>query len=317
MPLKIKLSKGKVEKVDALLMDGSTPAALSIGRRCMDDGYTFIWKPFENPRLLDPRGYDVPLIVENYCPYLRNSSTSAMAAVKARVPHRTNESPVVGQQDEAPERRDLKAEALSVEHQMCHFPKNIYCSTCRRAKMMQKPARKSHRAPDKRPTKFGELVTADQIICGSDLDKGIRGETCLLVILDVATDWLECYPLKTKHADSIYESLYKFEGKERVVMRFYSDRAPELIKAAQQMGWLHDKSVPGVHESNAIAESAVRRVLNGTRAVLEAAGFEPEWWPYAARTFCFLHNTALRDGESPWNLRHKKWALQRYQNAIW
>ena len=331
VPLKVKLSRSQTENIDAIMMNGATPAALSIGRRCMENGYTFIWKPYSNPRLVDSKGREIPLLVDNFCPYLRNGSATSMAAKPLRGPQTVDTNrrkaaapsggkPLPDDVDSAdappppPEmeagverkHRDPRAEAKSAEHMMCHFPKNPHCPTCQRAKMMQKPARKTNKTIDSKPQEFGQLVTADTIIANRDVDRGINGETCALVILDVATDFIECHPMKKKTADAAYSAMDEFEGPNRVVMRFHSDNAPELIKAAKMIGWRHTRSTPGVHESNAIAESAVRRVLNGTRAILDGAGFEPKWWPYACRCYCFLHNTAMRNGDSPWNKRHGK-----------
>ena len=68
------------------------------------------------------------------------------------------------------------------------------------------------------------------------MDRGINGETCALVILDVATDFIECYPTKQKSADEAYSAMDEFEGPTRVVVRFHSDNAPELNKAAKMIG---------------------------------------------------------------------------------
>ena len=220
--------------------------------------------------LVDPHGCEIPLLVDNFVPYLRSGYDPVMAASKkARAPAKLKEAsddegvppppaPLAGAEAEAKTRRDRRAEAKSLEHQLCHFPKNPYCPTCRQAKMMQKPARKTNKPESEKPQSFGQCVTGDHIICKRDVEKGINGETCALVVLDVATDWLACYPLKAKSAQAAYEALDDFEGPKRCVALFHSDNAPELIKAAKMIGWLHGKSTPGVHESNAIAESAAR-----------------------------------------------------------
>ncbi len=59
------------EAVDCLLLD-SSPAVLSIGRRCQLEGYQFVWKPFSSsPYLIHPSTKQrIELTSINYCPYL-------------------------------------------------------------------------------------------------------------------------------------------------------------------------------------------------------------------------------------------------------
>ena len=51
----------------------STPAVLSIGRRCLDRGYSFRWPAGKLPSFVTQRGAKVKLILEDYIPYLRSS----------------------------------------------------------------------------------------------------------------------------------------------------------------------------------------------------------------------------------------------------
>ena len=58
------------------------------------------------------------------------------------------------------------------------------------------------------------------------------------------------------------------------------------------------------HNTNCVAERAVRKVVEGTKALLEQAGLPPEWWPYAMRAWCHAHNIECIEGDSAWNKRH-------------
>ena len=67
----------------------------------------------------------------------------------------------------------------------------------------------------------------------------------------------------------------------------------------------HQISKDYMSTSNAIAERAVRSTLEGTRANLLQAGLHHGYWPYAARHWCIMHDTAP-DGtgkDTPWKLR--------------
>ncbi len=54
-----------------------TPPVLSIGKRCMEQGFTFHWDPGRNPVMTNPEGMIVELEVEKNIPYLRAGSESS------------------------------------------------------------------------------------------------------------------------------------------------------------------------------------------------------------------------------------------------
>ena len=49
-----------------------TPPVLSVGRRCMEQGYSFHWDAYEEPYLVTPQGGCIALAVEQNIPYLDN-----------------------------------------------------------------------------------------------------------------------------------------------------------------------------------------------------------------------------------------------------
>ena len=61
-----------------------------------------------------------------------------------------------------------RADAVSIEHRISHFPKHPLCDICNRAKFFSKRIR-SHRVPDPESdlpesSKFGEQVAVDHMI---------------------------------------------------------------------------------------------------------------------------------------------------------
>ena len=58
----------------------------------------------------------------------------------------------------------------------------------------------------------------------------------------------------------------------------------------------HEKSHPGVPETNAIIERCNQTILRGMRAALFAAGLPLCFWTYAGACFCMLDNIADGDG---------------------
>ena len=71
----------------------------------------------------------------------------------------------------------LKAEARSKEHLLTHEPKNPWCPTCQRAKMMKKPSlRKGPPRLLRGHPKFGDEVTMDHFVTRSAISRGYGGE---------------------------------------------------------------------------------------------------------------------------------------------
>ena len=155
------------------------------------------------------------------------------------------------------------------------------------------------------PKAFGDLVTCDSICAKSDNDLGIEGSKVMLVFKDRGTSWVDAYATPTKQFEYVVEAMHHFTGPFAAVKLYYSDNAPELIRAARECGWPKDTSTPGVPENNGVAENAVKYVLNGTRTTLLHAGFTVKWWPIGSRHFCFANNTTASalDNSSAWKRR--------------
>ena len=175
---------------------------------------------------------------------------------------------------------------------MTHSPKNPYCQACQRAKMQRKPHRKSKTPVEERrqATEFADLVTGDHIITVAKVDKSIDGKSDGLVLYDVATGYMDCFPAYTKNAEETIQALQQFLGPKGRFGQFYSDAAAELFAAAKTMGLNRDSSTQGRPESNGLAENKVRKVLEGSRTVLDHAGLPPSYWSYACKHYCFGHN---------------------------
>ena len=67
----------------------------------------------------------------------------------------------------------LRNEAISLQHLMCHTPKNPFCETCNRAKMYQYPSRQKGASTQVEAKKFGDHLTADHLITSDDRENGI------------------------------------------------------------------------------------------------------------------------------------------------
>ena len=94
---------------------------------------------------------------------------------------------------------------------------------------------------------------------------------------DLATQWIQTYPCKTKTSQETQRSLQKFLEPERNPKVIYTDNSLEVGKACEDLSWNHCTSTSHRSETNGIAERAVRRVKEGTSAVLLQSGLNESW----------------------------------------
>ena len=70
----------------------------------------------------------------------------------------------------------------------------------------------------------------------------------------------------------------------------------------EDLSWNHCTSTPHRSETNGIAERAVRRVKEGTSAVLLQSGLNESWWADSMECYTYLRNVTdlLSDGKTPY-----------------
>ena len=79
----------------------------------------------------------------------------------------------------------------------------------------------------------------------------------------------------------------------------YTDNSLEFDKSCEELSWNHCTSTPHRSETNGIAERAVRRVKEGTSAVLLQSGAD------SMECYCYLRNIQdlLSDAKTPYERR--------------
>ena len=108
------------------------------------------------------------------------------------------------------------------------------------------------------------------------------------MVQDLATQWIQSYPCKTKTAQET-QKLQKFLEPTRNPKVIYTDNSLEFGKSCEDLPWNHCTSTPRRSETNGTAERAVRRVTEGTSAVLLQSGLDEKWWADSMEC-CFLRN---------------------------
>ena len=110
-----------------------------------------------------------------------------------------------------------------------------------------------------RAQNFGDLLTADH----KDLSEGCESQKnhrCAVAVQDLATQWIQSYPCKTKTSQETHKSLQKFLEQNRKPKVIYTDNSLEFGKVCEDLSLNHCASTPHRSVTNGIAERAVRRV---------------------------------------------------------
>ena len=127
-----------------------------------------------------------------------------------------------------------------------------------------------------RAENVGDLVTAHHKILREESESR-NNHRYAVVVQDLATQWLQPYSCETKSSQETQKNLMKFLEPTRKPKVIYTDNSLEFGKSCEELSWNHCTSTPHRSETHGIAERAVRRVKQGTSAVLLQSGLDKEW----------------------------------------
>ena len=188
-----------------------------------------------------------------------------------------------------------------------HFPKDRNCEICQRTKITRAPCRRRIGRAVPRAENFGDLITADHKIVSEGCESRTKHREAV-VVQDLATQWIQPYPCKTKTSQETQRTLQKFLEPERKPKVIYTDNSLDFGKACEDLSWNHCTSTPHRSETNGIAARAVRRVKEGISAVLLQSGLDEKWWADSMECYTYLRNIQdlLSDGKTPYERRFGK-----------
>ena len=196
---------------------------------------------------------------------------------------------------------DMRREELGKHNVHTHFPKDRNCEICKRTKITRAPRRRRNGEAAPRAVNFGDLITADHKVL-SDNCESRNNHRYAVVVQDPATQWIQAYPCKNITSQETQRSLQKFLEPDRKPKVIYTDHSLKFGKACEDLSWNHCTSTPHRSETDGIAERAVRRVKEGTSAVLLQSGLNESWWADSMECYTYLRNVTdlLSDGKSPY-----------------
>ena len=166
-----------------------------------------------------------------------------------------------------------------------HFPEDRHCEICQRTKITRAPCRRRNGGAVLRPENFGDLMTADHKVL-SDKCESRNNHRYAVVMQELATQWIQSYPCKTKISQETQRSLQKFLEPDRKLEVIYTDSSLEFGNACEDLSWNHWTSAPHRSETNEIAEKAVRKVKK--KAFL---------------LYCYNQVWMKIGGQIPWNVK--------------
>ena len=148
---------------------------------------------------------------------------------------------------------------------------------------------------------YGDLITADHEVL-IEVCESRHNHRYAVVVQDLATQWIQSYLCKSKSSEETQKNPMKFLKPTRKPYVNYTDNSLEFGKYCEDLCWNHCTSTPHRSETNGIAERAVRRVKEGTSAVLLQSCLDKEWWADTMECYCYLRNVQdlLSDGKTPY-----------------
>ena len=163
---------------------------------------------------------------------------------------------------------------------------------------------KTHWRVVRRAENFGDLITADHKVLSEGCESR-NNHRYAVVVQDLATQRIQSFPCKTKTSQETHRNFQKFLEPNRKPEVIYTDISLEFGNACENLSWNLCTSTPHRSETNGIAERAVRRVKEGSSAVLLQSGLNESWWADSVECYTYLRNIQdhLFDGKSPYERR--------------
>ena len=150
-------------------------------------------------------------------------------AQKSEIPEWLQEFREILVDDRVPEHRDshassshevsleptsTRSEDLGKHSVYTHFPKDQNCEICQRTKITRAPCRRRNGGSVPRAENLGDLITSDHNVLSENCESR-NNHRYAVVVQDLATQWIQSFPCKTKISQETQRSLSKFLEQNR------------------------------------------------------------------------------------------------------
>ena len=141
---------------------------------------------------------------------------------------------------ELPMESRAKVEPGSGEHGVnTHFPKDPNCDVCLKTKITRASCRRLAGTVGPRAENYVIFLL-----------RITKFSVNAVVVQDLATQWLQSYPCKTRTSQETQKSLQKFLGPTRKPNVLSTDNSLELGKSCEELSWNPCTSTPHRSETN-------------------------------------------------------------------
>ena len=114
-----------------------------------------------------------------------------------------------------------------------HFPKDPNCDVCLKTKITRASCRRRAGTVVPKAENFGDLTTADHKVL-SEGSESRNNHRYAVVVQDLATQWLQSYPCKTKTSQETQKSPMKLLEPTRKPKVIYTDNSLEFGTSCEQ-----------------------------------------------------------------------------------
>ena len=136
-------------------------------------------------------------------------------------------------------KRPTKVVSKSRKHSIhTHFPNDRHSEVCLRTEMTRALCRRRTGEAPLRTEKFGDLINADHKVLNED-GESRNNHRYAVVVQDVATQWIQSYPSKTKTSQETEKSLRKFLEPSQKPKVIYTDNSLEFCRSCEDLSWNH------------------------------------------------------------------------------
>ena len=170
-----------------------------------------------------------------------------------------------------------------------HFPKDRNCDICLRTKITRAPCRKHTGTVVPRAENYGELITAEHKVL-SERCASRHNHRYAVVVQDLTAQWIQSSPCNTKFSGDPEEP----DGSRHKSLKSFTLTIPQNLASLVRN---YPRIIVRQHHTDqkqmAIAERAMRRIMEGTSAVLLQSGLDKEWWADSMECFSNLRSRSL------------------------
>ena len=180
-----------------------------------------------------------------------------------------------------------------------HFPKHPNCAVCLRKKMTTAPYRRRTGETPLQADKFGDLITADHKVL-NEVGESRNNHRYAFVVQDLATQWIQSYPCKSKLSKETEKSLQKFfELSQKSIVFFTLTIHWNFGKSCAYYLGIIVRQHLTVRKQNGIAERGLCRIQEG----LLLYCCNQVWMknggriPWSATAICEMSKTSWQKGK--------------------